>query len=81
MQELQNTNQNTNPAVAGPKLLTVRQACEAGAFSRTTLYQLIRVGRIRTVKVGLRGIRIPVAELERFIQEGLNESAFSGQAL
>ena len=74
MQETQSTNQHTNSVTAGPKMLTVKQACEAGAFSRTTLYQLIRAGRIRTVKVGLRGIRVPVAELERFIQDGIKES-------
>lgn len=72
MHEFQDTNQHTTAVVPGPKMLTVRQACEAGAFSRTTLYQLIRAGRIRTVKVGLRGIRVPVAELDRFIREGLD---------
>lgn len=54
-----------------PVLLTVKEACAVASISRTTLYELIRANRIRTLKIGSRGIRIPVAELERFIQEGL----------
>ena len=33
---------------------------------RTTLYELINQGRLRPVHIG-RSLRIPVAELERFV--------------
>lgn len=63
-----------NTANNAKVLLTVRDACELASISRTTLYELIRANRIGTLKIGSRGIRIPVAELERFIQEGLEGS-------
>ena len=59
--------------IHSPRLITVRDACIEAACSRTALYELIRAGRIRTVKIGPRGIRVPVAELERFIAEQLGE--------
>lgn len=53
------------------RLLTVKQACESAAISRTTLYELCRANVIRSVRIGSRGIRIPVVELERFIRESM----------
>lgn len=50
-------------------LLSVQQACASFSICRTTLYELIRAGRIRSVKIGARGIRIPRAELDRFVRE------------
>lgn len=58
------------------RLLTVRQACEHAACSRTALNSLIRAGRIRTVRIGTRGIRIPIAELDRFVAEQLGGGAY-----
>lgn len=52
-------------------LITIKETCETTGISRTTLYELIRANRIKTVKIGSRGKRIPVAEVERFIREGL----------
>lgn len=54
-------------------LLTIRDACEQLQIGRTLLYQLCLAGAIRTVRVGSRGIRIPVAELDRFVAERLIE--------
>ena len=36
------------------------------AIGRTTLYQLIADGQVRTVRIG-RAVRVPVAELEAFV--------------
>ena len=47
-------------------LLTVREAAVVLAIGRTTLYQLIADGQVRTVRIG-RAVRIPVAELESFV--------------
>ncbi len=47
-------------------LLTVREAAVVLAIGRTTLYQLIADGQVRTVHIG-RAVRVPVAELEAFV--------------
>lgn len=52
------------------QLLTVAQACDRLAVSRTTLNQLIADGRIESVKIG-RARRIPEASLARFVQAQL----------
>ena len=54
-------------------LLTVKEACEILRISRSHLWQLTRSGKIKEVRIGKRGIRIPEAEIERFISEGLVE--------
>lgn len=52
-------------------LYTIKQACERLAIGRSHLWCLIRADKIRTVKIGKRGVRIPDSEIERFIREGL----------
>jgi excisionase family DNA binding protein len=56
-----------------PLLLTGAEACREMRISRTRLYELIRGGLIRSVKVGRRGFRIPRAELERVARDGIEE--------
>lgn len=46
---------------------TNAEACLALSITRSTLYELIRCGRIRAVKIGSRGHRIPLSEIERFL--------------
>jgi len=55
------------------KLLKVRDACELLACGRTRLHELVKAGRLRAVKIGARGVRIPDAEIERFIREQMIE--------
>jgi excisionase family DNA binding protein len=47
-------------------LLTPEEAAQRLALSRTTIYELIRTGELRSVKVG-RARRIPVAALGEFV--------------
>lgn len=47
-------------------LVTVQEAAAVLAIGRTTLYQLIADGQMSTVRIG-RAVRIPVAELEAFV--------------
>lgn len=47
-------------------LLTPEEAAERLALSRTTIYELIRSGELRSVKVG-RARRIPVAALGQYV--------------
>lgn len=54
------------------KLLTVREACAQLSLGRAKLYELMRVGAIRTVHIG-RSVRIPQSVLEGFIVEKTKE--------
>ena len=49
-------------------LLTPAQARERLNLGRNTVYELLREGRLRSIRVG-RLIRIPEAEIDRFIGE------------
>lgn len=51
----------------GQLLLTVREAATVLAIGRTTLYELIGDGQLRTVRIG-RAVRVPRAELEAFVE-------------
>lgn len=51
-----------------PLAHTVPDACQRLGLSRTTLYELIAHGEIRSFKVGARTL-IPESELQRFVAE------------
>jgi excisionase family DNA binding protein len=53
------------PPVA-PVLYRVDEAAEALRLSRSVLYELIRSGRLRTVKAGRRRL-VPVAALTEYV--------------
>ena len=55
------------PEPAGPLLLRVAEAAEVLAISRSSLYQLMSAGEVRTVRLG-RTVRIPRRELERLAE-------------
>jgi excisionase family DNA binding protein len=48
-------------------------ACHRVGLGRTTMYELIKQGRIRTIKVGTRTL-VPESELQRFIAEQLDKA-------
>lgn len=53
-------------------LLTVPEAAEALAISRSKLYELIAAGRVRSVRIdGSR--RVPVEALETYVATLLNQ--------
>lgn len=59
--------ENDNDRRVAPLLLKPEQAAEALGIARTRLYQLMRVGDIKSVKIGkLR--RIPVAALQAYVE-------------
>lgn len=47
-------------------LLTPEEAGDRLALSRTTIYELIRTGELRSVKIG-RARRIPAASLDQYV--------------
>jgi excisionase family DNA binding protein len=59
---------------AGTLANTVPQACARTNIGRTTFYELLKSGEIRSIKVGTRTL-IPESELQRFIAEHMNRSA------
>lgn len=63
------TKQDTAPLAH-----TVPDACARLGVSRTTLYELIGSGEIRSFKVGARTL-IPEAELRRFVAEKMGMAA------
>jgi excisionase family DNA binding protein len=61
-------------AVVGPVLLRPEQAARALSIGRTAVFELIRSGRLRSVKVGgLR--RIPAGALADFVRQLEEEQA------
>lgn len=60
-------------STAAPLAHTVNDACRRLGISRTTIYQLIADGQIRTFKVGARTL-VPEADLRRFIADKLGEN-------
>ena len=55
-----------NGHVTAPLLVTAAEAAATLGVGRTKLYELINRGELRPVHIG-RSLRIPVAELERFV--------------
>lgn len=48
-------------------LLTPEEAAERLSLSRTTVYELVRKGRLQSVKIG-RARRIPRAALQEYVE-------------
>ena len=61
-----NTDNCTQRAVAGKRALRPREVRAAYGIGKTKVYELIREGRIRSVKVGSARL-IPVDELEALV--------------
>ncbi|QDP94803.1 helix-turn-helix domain-containing protein [Microlunatus elymi] len=49
-----------------PVLYSVDEACEALRLSRSAIYELIRSGRLRSIKEGRRRL-VPVAALQEYV--------------
>jgi excisionase family DNA binding protein len=55
---------NDRHAPIPPVLVTVEQACMALGVGRTHFYKLINADLLRPVRIGPKGVRVPVSELE-----------------
>ena len=58
---------------ANTRLITIKEACATLNVGRTLFNALCRSGQIKTVRVGRRGIRIPIIEIDRFIELRLGQ--------
>jgi excisionase family DNA binding protein len=64
---------NESVTAVVPVLYRVEEAAEALRVGRTVIYQLIRCGALRTVKVGTRRL-VPVAAVTEYVK-GLEAAA------
>ena len=60
-------------------LLTIAEVAQLLRISRSRVYELVRAGVLRSVKLG-SSRRIPRAEVERFVARLLDEQAGEGGA-
>lgn len=51
-----------------PLLVSYREAAESLGLCERKIWQLVKDGELKAVRVG-RSVRIPVAELERFVAD------------
>ena len=51
------------------RLLRIPEAARLLGMGRTTVYQMIREGRLPVVRLGKRGVRIPISALTNWITE------------
>jgi excisionase family DNA binding protein len=52
----------------GKLAVSVEQAAHMLSIGRTTMFEIIGLGAVRTVKIGARRL-VPVAELQRYVSE------------
>lgn len=56
-----------NPAAAGKLAYRVDEACAALGIGRSSIYQLVKSGKLKLIKIAGRSL-IPRSELERLIK-------------
>ena len=57
--------------------LTVAQTCKAMSLSHSTIWRLIRVGKLQAYKAG-RAVRIPYSEVEKLRESNRIEPRITG---
>ncbi len=63
----------TGRSVVRPLLVSVEHAAGLLGIGRTTLYELIRQGDVRPIRIG-RCVRIPQRELEAYVERLITET-------
>ena len=61
-------------AACGRLAYRVPDACTALGIGRTSLYELVKAGKIRLVKIAGRTL-VPRSELDRLLSESMHEAA------
>jgi excisionase family DNA binding protein len=67
-------SQSKTDAAVIPVVYRVEEAAEALRISRDSIYELIRSGRLRTIKVGARRL-VPVVALSEYVAAALDGAA------
>jgi excisionase family DNA binding protein len=65
---------NPLPEDRPPRLVTVPEAADALRLSESTVWEQIRRGRIKAVRLGRRATRVPDTELWRIAAHGFSEA-------
>jgi excisionase family DNA binding protein len=60
--------QQSSSAKTTPRLWSIKQAIYELGISRTALYELIAVGKLKTVKIGRRRL-VPIEAIEELITD------------
>ena len=68
------TTIDKNLAACGQLAYRVPDACTALGIGRTSLYELVKAGKIRLVKIAGRTL-VPRYELDRLLSESMHEAA------
>lgn len=58
------TNHHQKPAAAGKLAYRVNEACQCLGIGRTSLYELVKSGELRLIKIAGRTL-VPRSEIER----------------
>jgi excisionase family DNA binding protein len=64
----------TTGATQPPRLLRVEEAAQLLGIGRSLAYQLIRTGRLRSIKIGSRRL-VPIAAIDEAISALLEEES------
>jgi excisionase family DNA binding protein len=64
----------TTAAAQQPRLLRVEEAAQLLGIGRSLAYQLIRTGRLRSIKIGSRRL-VPIAAIDEAISALLEEES------
>ena len=68
------TTIDKNLATCGRLAYRVPDACTALGIGRTSLYELVKAGKLRLVKIAGRTL-VPRSELDRLLSESMHEAA------
>lgn len=68
------TSKANTTATVTPVVYRVEEAAQALRISRDSIYELIRSGRLRTIKVGARRL-VPVVALSDYVAAALDGAA------
>jgi excisionase family DNA binding protein len=59
----------TNIQTSERRVLSIQEAARACGLSRATMYRLIAVGKLTTLKIGARRL-VPVGAIDALLREG-----------
>lgn len=56
------------------RLLTLTEVARVLRVSKRTVYALVRSGRLPSIRVGVRGVRVLESDLERYLEDAREDT-------